>query len=30
MTLRSPNFLAALAGTAVFLVVCVVGSLLLA
>jgi hypothetical protein len=29
MTLRSPNFIAALVGTAVFLLVCVVGSLLL-
>ena len=30
MTLRSPNLIAALAGTAVFLLVCVLGSLLLA
>ena len=30
MTLPSPNLIAALVGTAVFLLVCVVGSLLLA
>jgi uncharacterized membrane protein len=30
MTLRTPNFLAALVGTTVFLLVCVIGSLLLA
>jgi uncharacterized membrane protein len=30
MTLRTPNFIAALVGTAVFLLVCLVGTLLLA
>ena len=30
MTLRSPNLVAALVGTAVFVLVCVVGTLLLA